>query len=64
MSEQQSKGTIDPLHRIIIPIEKRMTNGDLTFRTQDGERYIRSTSGVIRRKVPKINGKVAKRERQ
>ena len=59
-----TKPPIDPLRRVLVPIEKRMTDGNRTFQTSDHERYIRTSDGVIRRKHPKINGKLAKRARQ
>lgn len=55
---------IDPLRRIIVPIEKRMTDGNLTFQTSDRDRYIRTPDGVIRRAAPKVNGKRARKARQ
>lgn len=51
--DEKEAEKIDPLRRIFIPIEKRMTNGEMTFRTMDKEQYIRAANGVIRRKYPK-----------
>lgn len=58
--EAQSQSTmpsapkpLDPLRRIFVPIEKRMTDGRLAFQTSDGEQYVRAQNGVIRRKNPK-----------
>ena len=64
MDTKQPNEPIDPLRRILVPIEKRMTNGNLTFRTSDSDQYIRTSDGVIRRKHPKINGKIAKKARR
>lgn len=33
--------TIDPLHRVFVPIEKRTASGDWRFRTTDNTRYTR-----------------------
>ena len=42
--------TIDPLQRVLVPRERRMTNGHLTFMTQDKQQYVRDArTGVIRR---------------
>ncbi|MFI5222673.1 MAG: hypothetical protein ACHQX3_00260 [Nitrospirales bacterium] len=59
-----TKPPIDPLRRVFVPIEKRMTNGNLTFQTMDREQYIRTPDGVIRRKKSKVNGKLAKKARR
>lgn len=61
---RESGVPIDPLQRVFVPIEKRMTNGNLTFQTTDHQRYIRSSDGSIRRSTPKVNGKDAKKARQ
>lgn len=58
------KEPLDPLRRVFVPIEKRMTNGNMTFQTSDKERYYRTSDGVILRVAPKINGKKAKKERR
>lgn len=55
---------IDPLRRIWVPIEKRNTDGSWGFRTTDGERYRRDENGVIRSIAKKVNGKIARKERQ
>ena len=56
---------LDPLRRVLVPIEKRMTNGNWVFRTSDNVRYIRmDNTGVIRRAQPKVNGKLAKKARR
>ena len=55
---------IDPLRRILIPIERRTSNGTLVFRTTDNEMYVRLENGSIRRVTPKVNGKVARKMRR
>ena len=54
---------LDPLRRVFIPVEKRASNGDWLFETSDGHTYRRGIDGVIRSRMPKINGKLAKRIR-
>jgi hypothetical protein len=66
-SNQDSASTppLDPSQRIWIPIEKRNVVGDWVFQTHDKDQYVRDQhTGVIRRKHPKVNGKLAKRARQ
>lgn len=46
---------LDPLHRVFVPIEKRMLDGNWRFRTLDKTQYTRDgKTGVIRRAVPKV----------
>lgn len=54
---------IDPLHRVLVPIEGKTSLGVWTFKTVDGDAYYRESSGAIRRKNPKVNGKQARRAR-
>lgn len=56
--------SIDPLRRVFVPIEKRTLNGTLVFKTHDKTIYARLDNGSIRRAVPKVNGKVARRLRR
>lgn len=63
-NKPSNKEPLDPLRRMFVPIEKRMTNGNMTFQTLDKERYYRTSQGVILRVAPKVNGKKAKKERQ
>jgi len=54
------------LHRVFVPIEKRITPGlkATVFRTTDREVYVRLESGAIRRASgPKANGKQARKQR-
>lgn len=62
-TQKQTSEPIDPSRRILVPIEKRMTNGNRTFQTSDRDQYIRTPNGVIRRKHPKVNGRIAKKAR-
>jgi hypothetical protein len=55
---------IDPLRRVFVPIERRDSHGDLTFRTSDGEKYYRDEHGVIRHTTVRVNGKLAKKLRR
>jgi len=64
MDTQQPKPEIDLLRRVFVPREMRTTKGMMVFRTTDGEVYTRMFDGSIRRANPKVNGKVAKRERR
>jgi hypothetical protein len=41
--------SIDPLRRVFVPIERRMSDGNFRFRTQDKQRYVRLANGQIRR---------------
>ncbi len=49
---------LDPLRRVFVPIVDKLTG---RFRTLDGERYVRLECGTIRRVVPKVRGKAARR---
>lgn len=42
------KQPIDPLRRVFVPNERRMSNGLLAFKTSDGEAYVRMEDGSIR----------------
>jgi hypothetical protein len=55
---------LDPLRRVFVPIEKRMLNGQMTFRTTDQTQYFCDDKGVIKRRFAKVNGKRAKKSRQ
>lgn len=48
---------LDPLRSEWHPIERRNTEGILTFRTSDREQYIRREDGSIRRATPKVRKK-------
>lgn len=52
---------IDPLRRVFVPVEKRMSSGISVMRTLDGETYHRGTDGVIRSSMSRINGKLARK---
>lgn len=53
---------IDPLRRVFVPRETRTANGTLVFRTiSDGMVYARLKDGSIRRAIPKLRGKAARR---
>ena len=62
-SRLAEKPSLDPLRRVFVPVERRMTNGLMAFRTTDGESYVRLMDGSIRRAAPKVNGEQAKRMR-
>lgn len=62
MDTHKQKPTIDPLRRVFVPIEKRTAKGTIVFRTSDKTMYARlEEGGPIRRVVPKIRGKAARR---
>lgn len=61
-ADQQSP--IDPLRRIWVPRETKTSKGTIVFRTLDGDVYARLADGSIRRAIPKVNGKEARRARQ
>lgn len=54
MDGAEGKKVIDPLRRVFVPTEKRMTDGRMTFRTSDSVKYVRDDKGVIRRTAPKV----------
>lgn len=55
---------IDPLRRVWIPIERKTIMGQTTFSTHDKVVYGRLANGVIRRAIPKVNGKEARKARR
>lgn len=55
---------IDPLKRVFVPVEKRTEKGTTVFRTLDKQVYARLEDGSIRRAVPRVRGKAAKRARR
>jgi hypothetical protein len=61
--DSNDKRPIDPLRRVFIPIERRTSNGTTVFKTQDKMVYARLEDGSIRRAIPKVNGKHAKKLR-
>lgn len=60
-AQEKTQEKIDPLHRAFVPIEKRNVNGQLMFKTLDKTLYVRTDAGAIRRAVPKVRGKKARR---
>ena len=57
---------IDPLHRVFVPKKTgRDVNRNWTFQTSDGVLYYEDDStGMRRRKYPKVNGKLARKARR
>jgi hypothetical protein len=64
VNTQQPESPLDPLRRVLVPIEKRTANGTIVFRTTDKEVYFRHTDGSIRRASLKVNGKEARKARR
>lgn len=58
------KPEIDPLRRVLVPIERVNQYGITTFRTTDRQEYYRGRGGAIRRRFPKVNGRLAKKTRR
>jgi len=52
---------IDPLRRVWIPIEKKLPDGNMLFRTTDKTVYVRLQNGAIMRARPKLRGKAARK---
>jgi hypothetical protein len=59
----EDRPTINPLRRVFVPREFPIAEGGTVLRTTDGQTYRRGTDGAIRRAMPKVSGKVAKRAR-
>lgn len=59
--KKQPPERIDPLRRVWIPIEKKRSDGVAVFQTHDRMRYERDITGAIRRAIPKVKGKAARR---
>jgi len=56
------KKPLDPLRRVLVPIEKRMADGNFRLRTTDRTRYTRNAhTGTIFRADPKPVNKHARR---
>lgn len=48
--KSDQRPSIDPLRRVVVPIERPMLDGHFRFRTQDKRQYVRDAkTGVIRR---------------
>lgn len=61
MDTQQQKPAIDPLRRVLVPIEKKTSKGTIVFRTTDNRVYARvEEGGPMFRAVPKERGKHAR----
>ncbi len=64
MDTQDKRPSIDPLRRVFLPREGRMSNGDTMLRTVSNDVYIRDAeTGVVRSAQRKMNGKQSKRLR-
>jgi len=63
--EAVEKKPLNPLRRILVPIEKRMADGNFRLRTTDKTRYTRNAhTGTIFRADPKpLNKHARRRER-
>lgn len=61
---KQEASQIDPLRRVFVPVERKNTDGTYVLRTHDKTTYIRGADGVLRRQIPKMNGKDARRARR
>jgi len=56
---------LDPLRRVFVPIEKRTLDGAWTFKTSDGEKYLRHPKTGAMVNVSKTRGgKAAKKARR
>lgn len=53
---------IDPLKRVLVPIERRNLDGTFSF-ALEGQQYTRGLDGSIRSVNAKINGKKARKLR-
>lgn len=57
------RSAIDYRRRAYFPKEAVTSKGTTVFRTIDGDVYCRLENNVIRRTIPKVNGKLARKER-
>lgn len=60
-----TKPELPPLRRVLVPIEKRQANGDLTFQTIDHTKYVRDRiTGAIKRVGEKPRNKKERRKQR
>lgn len=59
--DNEAERPLDPLTRVFKPIERRTTAGTMVFKTHDNLVYARLNDGSMRRAIPKVRGKAARR---